>query len=467
MPHSGIQDGDVLKDEGRRLPEDESLGGMPVAGAATGVTSYAEVAEADSAVAGGRRLPPIFNALRHRTFAYYWSGNFVSNVGTWMQNVVQGWFIMDLAERTGHRPSIWLGVVGTLSSAPFLVFTLYGGVIADRVNKRRFMMLTQTAMMLFAFTMAALTWLKVVTIWEVAGLALMTGISASLNAPVFQAIVPSLVPRKDLPNAVALNTVQFNLSRILGPTVGGFSWRLIGPAGNFFANGLSFFAVVLALLKIRLPEDKPRERQHAGVWESVREGFHYVRATRPMWGIVTMVASISLFVMPSLTFIPYFARNVLHSGVSGLSLLMASSGTGALVSALIVANYVGRRGNIPKRGPKLFVAILGVMVGLILFCHTTNFHVACALMFVEGFGMIFSVAVLNMSMQQLATDEMRGRVMGIYSTAFLGLPPIGIGLVTLLLLWLTTPTAITVMTVIGMVGFVTVFARSRSLRRFN
>jgi MFS family permease len=454
--------GELDNEQGGTQPED-ALRTLPTAGLATGIGAIAEVAEADSAVSAtaGRSLPLIFKALRNENFFYFWSGNFLSNIGTWMQNLAQGWLILQLTES-----SVWLGFVGFVASAPFLVFTLYGGVIADRANKRVLLLCTQTAMMVFAFTLAGLAYFKLITIWQVALLAFLNGIAAALNAPIYQSIVPSLVRREDLPNAIALNTVQFNLSRILGPTLGGYAVALIGVAGNFFLNGLSYLAVIFAVARIQIPPTATPAR-HLSVMHSLREGIRYVLGIPEMRGIVAMVASISLFLMPFITFIPFFARNVLHAGERGLGFMMACSGMGALIAALFVAHSVAKSGHLRHRGRILFVAILTVMVGLLFFCYSRNFHIASALMFLEGFGMILSVAILNMSMQQLSTDAMRGRVMGIYATTFLGLPPVGILMVAGLSRYITAPHAIAAMTVCAMACFILVFARSRALREFD
>jgi MFS family permease len=194
-----------------------------------------------------RQLPQIVRALRNPNFRLFWSGNFLSNIGTWMQNVAQGWLVLSL---TGS--AFWLGVVGFAGSIPFLVFTLFGGVVADRVNKRRLLLVTQSVMMLLAFALAALAWFKVITVWELVAIAFLNGMAMAMNAPSYQALVPRLVPREDLTNAIALNSAQFNMSRILGPTLGGYAMALFGVAGNFFLNGVSFLAVLWALTRIAI-----------------------------------------------------------------------------------------------------------------------------------------------------------------------------------------------------------------------
>ena len=211
-------------------------------------------------------MPQIVRALRNPNFRLFWSGNFLSNIGTWMQNVAQGWLVLTLT-----NSAFWLGVVGFAGSIPFLFFTLFGGVIADRVNKRRLLLVTQTVMMLLAFLLAGLAWFKIITVWEVAAIAFLNGMAMAMNAPSYQALVPRLVKREDLTNAIALNSAQFNMSRILGPTLGGYAMALFGVAGNFFLNGVSFLAVLWALMRIRYPEEKPA--RHESMWASLRGGF--------------------------------------------------------------------------------------------------------------------------------------------------------------------------------------------------
>ncbi len=370
-----------------------------------------------------------------------------------MQNLAQGWLILQLT-----NSAYWLGIVGFVAAVPYLWFTLYGGVIADRTNKRVLLLGTQTAMMIFAFAMAGLAYFHIITIAQLAIISFMNGVASALNQPIYQAIVPSLVEREDMPNAIALNSVQLNLARILGPTFGGYAVAFIGVAGNFFLNGLSFFAVIFAVARIEhVPDVKQPSR--VSTIRSLRLGFRYVRSIPEMNGLVWMVASISLLLMPFITFIPFFARNVLHAGEKGLGFMMACSGTGALISALLIAHF-SAQGKIRHRGRILFVCILTVMAGLLVFCATRNFAAASALMFLEGFGMIASVALLNMSMQQLSNDEMRGRVMGIYTTALLGLPPLGSLIAADLTLHMTTQHAIMLMTLCAMGCFIAVFASS-------
>lgn len=397
---------------------------------ADAVDGLAHGAVTDAAETTLIEIPRLARALRHRDFRLFWTGNFLSNIGTWMQNIAQGWLVLKLT-----NSAFWLGVVGFAASFPILLFALIGGVIADHVNKRKMLMLTQSAMMTFAFIMAALAYFKVINVHEIIFLALGTGIAMSLNTPTYQALVPQLVPRKDLTNAIALNSAQFNMSRVLGPTLGGFAMALIGVAGNFFLNGLSFLAVLLALARIRYtepaspqadPVNVPQAGQVSqsragGIWKKLKQGFIYAFSHSAMSSLILLVAIGSLLAIPYLTFVPYFARDVLGSDEPGLGVLMACSGAGAFLGALTIASVV----HIRRRGLFVVRALAGFYTAIIAFTFSRNFYLSGLLLAVAGYCMIISVATINSLLQHLAEDHMRGRVMSIYSTAFLGLPPLG------------------------------------------
>ncbi len=242
--------------------------------------------------------------------------------------MARGWLVLELS-----NSSFWLGMVGFAASFPFLLFTLFGGVIADRVSKRHLLLGTQTVQMIFAFALAFLTYFKIITIGQLALLAFLNGISNALNAPAYQALVPRLVPREDLPNAIALNSAQFNMSRIVGPTLGGYAMAYMGVAGNFFLNGFSFLAVLWPLHRMRYPPEK--RQHHASMLRSLHDGIAYVRRSPEMSAIVMLIASASLFLLPFITFVPYFAKDVLGAGARGLGFLMACSGIGALLAAVV------------------------------------------------------------------------------------------------------------------------------------
>ena len=359
-------------------------------------------------------VPRIVRALRHRDFRLFWTGNFLSNTGTWMQNVAQGWLVLQLS-----NSAFWLGLVGFSSAIPILFFALVGGVIADHVNNRKLLMVTQSAMMVFAFVMCALAYFKVITVGEIALLALGTGIAMSLNTPSYQALVPQLIPREDLTNAIALNSAQFNMSRVIGPTLGGFAMAAVGVAGNFFLNGLSFLAVLFALTRIHYPSREVPAEGH--FFLKLKQGFVYVFGHSFMAPLVLLTAIASLLAVPYLTFVPYFARDVLHTDARGLGILMACNGVGAFFAAGTIAYVTHFR----QRGVFVVRAGVALFVMIMLFSFSRSFLLSCLLLMVAGYCMIIMVATINTLLQHLAADSMRGRVMSIYSTAFLGLPPLG------------------------------------------
>ncbi len=395
-------------------------------------------------------------ALRNRNFRLFWSGNFLSNIGTWMQNVAQGWLVLLL---TGS--AFWLGVVGFAGSIPFLLFTLFGGVIADRVDKRRLLLVTQTAMMILAFLLAGLAWFKVITVWEVAAIAFLNGTAMSMNAPSYQALVPKLVKREDLTNAIALNSAQFNMSRILGPSLGGYAMILFGVAGNFFLNGFSFLAVLWALVRIEYPRETPA--RHESIWASLRGGFSYLRSEPQMLVLIWMIVVVSLLGIPFLTFIPYFAKVQLNAGESGLGWLLAGSGTGAVLGAMTVASM----GVLRHRGRVVTVCGVIFFLAIIGFCYSRTFALSECLAFVEGFNGILMISCFNVTIQHLSSDEMRGRVMSIYATGFLGLPPLGSLLAGELSRYIATGQALAMMA--GLAGFIFIgfFAFSQPLRSLD
>src|SRR5215813_10497737 len=423
---------------------------LPRADTATGLAQGAVTDAAETTVI---ELPRIARALRNRDFRLFWAGNFLSNIGTWMQNVAQGWLVLQLT-----NSAFWLGVVGFCSTIPILLFALIGGVIADHVNKRKLLIVTQSAMMVFAFAMAVLAYLNIITVRDVALLAAGTGIAMSLNTPSYQALVPRLIPREDLINAIALNSAQFNMSRVLGPTLGGFAMAAVGVAGNFFLNGLSFLAVIIALTQIRYKEEIAPGEGHFLL--KLKQGFAYVFAREEMSSLVMLVSIASLLALPYLVFVPYFARDVLHSDERGLGILMACSGIGAFFGAGTIA-YLGK---VARRGRFVFIAALVFFAAIIAFTFSRNFLLSGLLLMAAGYFMVVMVATINARLQHLADESMRGRVMSIYSTAFLGLPPIGSLAAGLLARGISPAHAIAFMSAAALVACWAVFATSKELR---
>jgi MFS family permease len=450
------------------LDVEEQLQGEPE-GAGTEHGVPIDVVRIEQALAREKadRLPQVIRALENPNFRLFWSGNFLSNIGTWMQNVAQGWFVLVLT-----NSAFWLGVIGFAGSIPFLFVSLFGGVVADRVDKRKLLMVTQTAMMVLAFLLAGVaffhdssyawaTLLHLNSVWWVAAIAFLNGVAMSMNAPSYQAMVPKLVPRDDLTNALALNSAQFNMSRIVGPSLGGYAMALVGVAGNFFLNGLSFLAVLWALMRIRYPDEKPARRE--SIWCSLRGGFVYLRSERQMLVLMWMTAVVSLLGIPYLTFIPYFAKEQLHSGETGLGFLMACSGLGAVLGAVTVA----AAGVIRRRGLLLTGCGVGFFLAIIGFSYSHIFALSCCLAFCEGASGILMISCFNVSIQHLSSDEMRGRIMSIYTMSFLGLPPLGALAAGEMSRHIATGHALALMAGIAAVCFIAIYAGSPALRELD
>ncbi len=404
-------------------------------------------------------LPRVLRALRNPAYRYFWCGNFLSNIGTWMQNVAQGWLVLELS-----NSAFWLGVVGFAASAPMLVFSLVGGVIADRVDRRRMLIRTQSAMMLFAFVMSALSYVRVINVPEIVLLAFATGIAMSLNMPSYQALVPQLVPREDLTNAIGLNSAQFNLSRIIGPSIGGFVMAWLGVSTNFLLNGISFLALLVVLIRMKIPAPEPDDSS-ATMWQRLADGFRYVLDHREMATLIGLVGLASIFGIPYLMFMPYFARDILHVGPRGLGLLLAASGLGSLGAAATVA-YMGVTG-IPHRGRLLVRSGSVFFLAVIIFTFSRNFYLSGALMVAAGYSAILMIATVNTLLQHLAAEEMRGRVMSIYTTAFLGLAPVGSLIAGSLAGAVGAPFAIAGMCAVALIGTVALYFFRRELRELN
>ncbi|HEY0544139.1 MAG TPA: MFS transporter [Pyrinomonadaceae bacterium] len=362
----------------------------------------------------------MFRALSHRNFRVFWAGAFLSNVGTWMQAVAQGWLVLKLT-----NSPFWLGVDGFMATAPGLLLTLAGGVFADLVDRRRLLLFTQVGAMSCAFVLATLIVADVVHVWMILLISFGTGCCFAMAGPSYQAITIDLVGREDLANAISLNSAQFQLSRLIGPVSAGLALSAFGLAGCFFLNGASYFAVIAALLMVRVPA-----AAHAGthavtdkraLWLDLVNGFRYVLG-RPRVSILLLIGFVTnLFGSPYLSLMPYFARNVLHMDEKGLALLMGTSGGGAFCGAIVLA-YLG---NFKRKGWAVLLGGFVFSICLIGFALSENVRVSLCFTFGMGFAIVFAVAVTNMLLQQLVTDEMRGRVMSMFILSFIGAMPIG------------------------------------------
>jgi MFS family permease len=392
-----------------------------------------EATEVEAVKPNTNRRREMFRALSHRNYRLFWTGAFLSNIGTWMQAVAQGWLVLQLTDSP-----FWLGLDGFMALAPGMVLTLAGGVFADLVDRRRLLLYTQVVAGAAAFGLAVLISTGVIhkasdiwssNVWMILVFSFVTGCCMSLAGPSYQAMTFDLVGREDLANAVALNSTQFQLSRVIGPVFAGVGFRLFTLAGCFYANGLSFIAVVVALSMVRFDQpgrsaaaEKVRPvRDRRALWHELIEGFRYVRNRPRVFTLLSISAVNSLFGAPYLTFMPIFARDIFHLGATGLAWMMGTAGAGAFFGALVLA-YLG---DFKRKGRSVLGGALAFGVCLIAFSLSTRLTVSLIFLFGVGVSIVTSVAVTNTLLQQLVTDRMRGRVMSMFILSFIGSMPIG------------------------------------------
>lgn len=361
------------------------------------------------------RLPAMFRALRHRNYRLFFIGQIISLVGTWMQSIAQAWLVYRLT-----KSPLLLGLVGFAGQIPVLIFAPLGGLFADRHSRHRIVIATQTASMLLALILSALTLLGHIQVWEVLVLAALLGIVNAFDIPARQAFIIEMVVPEDLINAIALNSAMFNGARILGPAVAGITVAAIGEGWCFFANGMSYIAVIVGLLLMTITPRKRSGRVVSGL-ESVLEGFRFVRQTGPILALLLLLAVVSLTGMPYAVLMPIFADKILHSGPRGLGLLMGSTGVGALAATLVIA----ARREVRGLGRWILYASTGFGVSLILFSFSRSMPLSVALLLPAGFCMLIQMASSNTLIQTMVPDELRGRVMSVYSMMFMGMAPFG------------------------------------------
>jgi MFS family permease len=341
-----------------------------------------------------------------------------------MQTVAQGWLVRDLTASTAL-----IGFVSFAGSFPQIAFSLFGGVYADLFNRRKLLIATQTVHMFNAAALGGLVLLRDwkllggLLLWHVIAIAFVSGVSSTLATPAFQALMLDLVRREDLPSAVALNSAQFNLSRIIGPTIGGLLFGVTGIAGCYFLNSASFLAVIAALWLLQLPPWRaPEGRDARDMWRQMVAGIRYVHGRPRVKALLGVAMVISVCGSPFLIFLPVFARDVLNREAQGLAHLWASMGVGALLSALVMAyclSHSRHRGRLLLGGNVFF----GLAVAA--FALSRNFTFSCLFLALVGAGMVSITTTVNTLLQTLVQDEMRGRVMSMYALAFIGLPPVG------------------------------------------
>ena len=353
-------------------------------------------------------------ALTSRDFRILWFGAFTSTVGTWMQKIAQNWLVLSL---TG---SAWyLGLDSFLGELPILLFTLVGGVVADRHNRRFLLISSQVVQLSAAALLALLVWYDVVRIWHVLLLSCTTGFAQAFGGPAYQSLIPSLVPKKDLPNAIALNSIQFNLSRVVGPVLAGLALASVGIAACFGLNALSFVAVIAALLMLRVPHTAPTHGK--SMLTELRGGLDYVRGEPVLVSLIVVAMSSTFLGLPMQTFLPVLAQQVFGEGVDSYSRMMSFSGAGAVTGALAVA-WLGRFDGMGR----VLLALQAVFALLIVaVAWSRAMPLTYVLLFTAGIASIITMSLVTSLVQLVAPDHLRGRVMSIYMVAFRGGMPLG------------------------------------------
>lgn len=363
------------------------------------------------------QLAATFAALRYPNFQRWFIGQALSLAGTWMQSVALGWLVYQI---TGSK--LALGAITAAGTIPTLFFMLPAGVLADRMSKRRLLMITQVVMMISALLLAALTWLGVLQVWQIAALALLSGIAQSFDAPARLALTPMLVDdRRDLQNAIAMGSTMFNLARVVGPAIGGLVLASMGAAWCFAINGASFIAVLIALSGMNLPADVGRPPSQRHMLAEIGDGLRYVWQQPVVRTLTVLIGVTSIFGFSYSVLLPAYAVDVLKVGETGYGLLNAAVGVGALVGALTVASLSRRK----NKGVQLTVGNLIFPLAVLAFAVTRSFPLTLVCMAGAGIGFVIQNATSNTIIQLMAPDELRGRVMSVYALFFFGTTPIG------------------------------------------
>jgi MFS family permease len=410
-----------------------------------------------AAAAQTSALARTFAALRHRNYRLYFSGQLVSLVGTWMQNVAQGWLAYQL---TGSP--LYLGLIGFAASIPVLVLALGAGVLVDRFPRRYVLIATQTWAMLLAFVLSALVFTGLVQPWHIVVLAFLLGVGNAFDGTARQAFVKDMVGKEDMMNAIALNSALFNISRIIGPALAGITLAAVGPAWCFLLNGLSFLAVIFGIIAMRMPKFVAPLRK-GSVWSEIREGLSYIRHNQTVYTLILVVSVSSLFGFAYATLLPAYAQDVLNTDAQGLGLLSAASGIGALIGALLMASLSHSH----RKGLILTIGNVFFPIMLILLSLNHSLLLALPILIGSGFGFMIQNTTANTLVQTHVPDHLRGRVMSVYMLSFFGLSPLGSLQAGLVAQQFGTPAGIAIGAVIALLFGLVVLWRVPRLRNLE
>ena len=355
-----------------------------------------------------------FKAFQYPEFRLMWIGACVSTIGTWMQTQAQSWLVFDMSK----DPKM-LGLDAFLGQIPIFLFTLVGGVVADRVDRRHILLGSQLVQMSCAIFLATLFSFGAVQIWHILTLSFIVGTAQAFGGPAYQSLIPTLVDKPDLPNAIALNSIQFNLGRMIGPALGLLAFTKLGAAWCFYFNGISYIAVIVTLwlVKSRFTPKSSKE----SMLDSMKQGFLFVQSKTFMSALIVIAFLMTMLGIPLLTFLPVFAKEVFHQGAGGYTMLLEVTGAGSILGALLVATF--HQGRDKWRLAVINLIALGFLV--VAFAMSSNLWLSYVILFFCSTALISTFALVSSLVQEIVTDEMRGRVMSVYNMAFRGGMPFG------------------------------------------
>jgi predicted MFS family arabinose efflux permease len=359
-------------------------------------------------------LARIFRAFRYRDFRLMWTGACVSTIGTFVQQFAQSWLVYDLT-----KDAFYLGLDLFLGQLPIMLFSLFGGVFADRLDRRKMLLASQYIQMVCAFLLALLFVTHTVKVWHILGLSFFVGVGQSFGGPAYSALLPTLVDAEDLSNAIAMNSIQFNLARIIGPTIGGLAYTTLGATWCFTLNGISYIAVIISLFMIHVKFVPAKSTE--SVLHSMKEGIRFIRRRDGMSALVILAFCTTLFGFSLNGFLPVFVRTIFNKGPETYTLLLVCSGAGSIVGALSVAAVEKMKGQ--GRVTLMILVLLGLIVSA--FASSRWLPLSCVLMFLAGAAIMASASFMLSLAQLITTDAMRGRVMSVYNLAFRAGIPLG------------------------------------------
>lgn len=343
-----------------------------------------------------------------------WIGACLSTIGTWMQTQAQSWLVLEISKNP-----FYLGLDAFLGQIPIFLFTLVGGVVADRVDRRHVLLGSQIVQMTCAVTLATLFLFDMVKIYHILTLSFIVGTAQAFGGPAYQALIPTLVKKEDMPNAIALNSIQFNLARMIGPALGLIAMTKFGAAWCFYINGFSYLAVIFTLLVVKTTFTPKASK--SSVRESMAQGFAFIKEQPALKSLIVIAFLMTMLGVPLMTFLPVFARDVFHREVGGYTLLLEVAGGGAIVGAMAVAGF--HQGRQKGRLALINLALLGATI--VAFAMSSNFLLSCVILFIGSATLISVFALIASLVQEMLAEDMRGRVMSIYNMAFRGGMPFG------------------------------------------